>query len=103
MTPPPPDYDERMSVQLTVGELRALIRDEVERVVRSGVQPAAAPSPAHRWVDVGFAAEYFGCSTQTIRNWIKLGAPAKQIGSTAHPQYRFELAEFEAWVRGQGK
>lgn len=98
----PSDAPDRMVVQLTLGELRALIRDELERGLRSGTPPSAAPSPP-RWVDVGYAAKHFGCSTQTIRNWIKLGAPAKQIGSTAHPQYRFELTEFEAWVRGQGK
>lgn len=97
---PAPDQhdDTRMSVQLTVGELRDLIRAEVERGLRTGT---VATTP--RWIDVGAAAKHFTCTTQTIRNWIKLGAPARQIGSSAHPQYRIELAEFEAWVRGQKK
>lgn len=84
-----------MLVQLTVGELRQLIRDEVERL------KAVVPAVPSRWLDVGKAAKHFGCTTQTIRSWIKLGAPARQVGSTAHPQYRIELLEFEAWVRGQ--
>ena len=90
------DIDQKMLVLLTVGELRQLVRGEVERALRNKATPP-------RWVDVGAAGKYFGCSTQTIRNWIRLGGPARQIGSTSRPQYRIELVEFEAWVLAQGK
>lgn len=93
-----PELDDRMVVQLTLGELRLVIRAEVERAGRGG-----SPAQASRWCDVGTAAKHFGCTRQTIHNWIKLGAPARQIGSSAHPQFRLELIEFEAWVRAQGK
>lgn len=90
--------DDRYVVHVTLGELRTLIRAEVERGLQGMKQ-----LPASRWCDAGVAAKHFGCTTQTIRNWIKLGAPARQVGSTAHPQYRIELVEFENWVRDQGK
>jgi transposase-like protein len=88
--------NDKMVVQLTTAELRALIRAEVERGLREN-----SPPPPSRWIDVSAAAKQFGCTTQTIRNWIALGAPARQIGASAHPVYRIELAEFEAWVRDQ--
>lgn len=91
------ELDDRFVVHVTLGELRLLIRDEVERGLHTS-KPTTA-----RWCDVGAAAKHFGCTRQTIHNWIKLGAPARQIGDSAHPQYRLELAEFEAWVRSQGK
>jgi|1185.fasta_scaffold489964_1 hypothetical protein len=88
--------DDKLLVQLTAADLRAMIRAEVERSLRS-----SAPAPASRWIDVSTAAKVFGCTTQTIRNWIALGAPAAQIGSSGCPVYRIELSEFEAWVRNQ--
>jgi hypothetical protein len=91
----PPD-DGTMLVQLTAADLRAMIRAEVERTIRSN-----APPPPSRWIDVSTAAKQFGCTTQTIRNWIALGAPAAQIGTSSCPVYRIELVEFEAWVRKQ--
>lgn len=85
--------DGRMVVQLTAADLRELVRAEMCRALQ------AAEKPTSRWTDVTHAAKHFGCTSQTIRNWIKLGAPARQIGSTSHPQFRLELLEFEAWVR----
>jgi len=54
-----------------------------------------------QWLDVAAAAKHFGCTAQTIRNWIRLGAPARQIGTSAHPQFRLDLVEFDGWVRAQ--
>jgi hypothetical protein len=90
--------DDRMLVQLTVAEMRELIRTEVELLLKS-TPPLTTP----RWIKVEVAAKYFGCTPMTIRNWIGLGAPAAQIGAASHPQYRIELAKFEAWVRDYKK
>jgi hypothetical protein len=86
--------DDKLLVQLTAADLRALIRAEVEQVIAAGSTRSTG-----RWVDVGVAAKHFSCTGQTIRNWIRLGAPARQIGTSAHPQFRIDLSEFEAWVR----
>lgn len=88
--------DNDMIVTLKLGDLRRLMREEIREGLR-----AAPPSNTQRWVDVAAAAKHFGRTTQTIRNWIRLGAPASQIGTSSHPEYSIELAEFEAWVRNQ--
>jgi hypothetical protein len=87
--------DERMIVTLTVGELRALIRDGIER------HSKAARSAESKWADATTAAKHFGVTRQTIRSWVRLGAPATQIGTSTHPQYRIDLVEFDRWVRSQ--
>ena len=89
--------DDKMIVTLSVGELRAVVRDEVERL------KAVVPQLPSKWVDTPKAAEHFGCTTQTIRNWIEQGAPATQVGTGARPKYRIELHALEAWCRAQGK
>jgi hypothetical protein len=89
--------DDKMIVQLTAGELRALVRDEMSRAARA-IAEAKPPSPSDRWTDVEGAAKHFKCSGRTIRNWIKQGAPARTFGPAAHAMIRLDLAEFEAWV-----
>jgi hypothetical protein len=88
--------DANMIVQLTVGELRALVRDEV----RSALSERGGPPVPQigKWVDVATAAKVFGCTPQSIRNWIRAGAPARQIGTSTHPQFRIRLEEFETWM-----
>jgi len=89
--------ENRMLVTMTMGELRMVIRDEVQTALK------AEKSPIGKWLTVGSAAEYFGTTRQTIHNWIKQGAPARQIGASGRPIYRIELPEFEAWVRAGNK
>ena len=88
--------DPRMVVQLSVADLRSLVRDEVQRGMQQQVQQLE--QVPGKWVDVSTAAKYFGRTSQTIRNWIKDGAPAKQIGTSARPQFRIHLEQFEAWM-----
>lgn len=85
-----------MVVQLTVGELRALVREEIQGAL-------SARKDVGRWVDVAKAAEIFGCTPQTVRNWIRNGAPAKQVGTSTHPSYRIDLAEFNQWAERSQK
>lgn len=91
---------DKMVVQLTASELRELILTTLEQHQRAANSGTSAPS---RWIDATDAAKHFGCSSQTIRNWIKQGAPATQIGSSAHPVFRIDLVQFETWVRSQRK
>lgn len=68
--------DVRMLVQISVADMRALVREEVERAVTNTI----ARTPG-RWVDVATAAEHCGCTQQTLRAWIKAGAPARDVGT----------------------
>ena len=91
------DNGNAMIVQLTVAELRTIMRTEVERVL-STLQVGRQPSRSDRWVDVSGAAEHFKVSDKTIRNWIKAGAPVRTFGPSGHAMIRIDLPEFEAWV-----
>lgn len=85
---------ETQIVVVTLAELRQLVREEIRE--------ALAEHPAERvgrWVDVQKAAEHFDCTPETVRNWIKAGAPARQVGAADRPSYRIDLAEFDAWAR----
>ena len=87
-----------MIVQLTVGQLRALLRVEVDRAV-DRVLGAKPPVKSPRWVDAEEAAQHFGVTSATIRNWCAAGAPHRRIGAPGKvQQYRIELPLFEAWV-----
>lgn len=89
--------NDKMVVQLTASDLRQLIRGELEQFQRE----SAAPVPESKWADATTAAKHFGVTRQTIRSWVRLGAPATQIGTSTHPQYRIDLVEFDRWVRSQ--
>lgn len=89
--------DDKMVVQMTRGELRLLMLETAaEAVKRAGAAPARSP-----WVNVEKAAKHFGCTPQTIRNWIRDGAPGQQVGTSARSEYRVDLEEMDAWVRAQ--
>jgi len=98
--------DDSMLVQLTVGQLRKIMRDEVERVLERASE-AKPPVKSSKWVDAADAAEYFRVTPQTIRNWCKDGAPHRTFGTGKTPVYRIDLATFEPWVehhhRGQSQ
>lgn len=97
-TPEAEAPSEGMIVQLTVGQLRALLRDEVDRAV-DRVMGAKPPVKSPRWVDAEEAAQHFGVTSATIRNWCAAGAPHRRIGAPGKvQQYRIELPLFEAWV-----
>jgi hypothetical protein len=83
-------------VQLSASELRTLIRDELEHFRASNSNMSEC-----QWTDTDGAAKHFAVTGQTIRNWIRIGAPARQIGTSAHPQLRIDLVEFDRWVRAQ--
>lgn len=89
--------DGKMLVQLTVDELRAVVRAEVERAVMhaSEIKP---PVKSQRWRDTDEVAEHFSVTPQTIRNWCRDGAPHRTFGTGKNPVYRIDLAEFDAWV-----
>lgn len=86
-----------MIVQLTVGQLRALLRDEVDRAVNR-VMDAKPPVKSPRWVDAEEAAQHFRVTSATIRNWCSAGAPHRRFGAGKSQRYRIELPVFEAWV-----
>lgn len=81
-------------VVISVDELRVLIRDELGRVLQS--RPDVP-----RWHDISAAAEHFGVNPQTVRNWIRAGAPAVQVGSPARPLYRLELRALQGWLEAR--
>ena len=82
--------DEDMAVTLTVAQLRTIVRDAARDAVAEYVKPA------HQWADVPGCAKHFGCSKQTVRNWIERGCPARQLGERG--EYRLRLEEIEAWL-----
>lgn len=88
--------DDRMIVTLTVGELRALICEEIGGALKRYADGISVRTT--RWMDIQMAAKQYGCTTQTIRNWIRQGAPAVSIGGG---MIRLDIAAFEAWVRAQ--
>ncbi len=87
----PAKTQETLLVQLTVGELKGVIRDAVRDAVREFKRCALTGSP---YIDTETAAKNFGVDPRTIRNWIHRGAPAVQIGR----DYRIRLPELERWV-----
>lgn len=84
--------DDQLLVTLTVADLRRLVREEVAALRNP------QPEQPSQWVDVATAAERYACTPQTIRNWIRAGAPARQIGTAEHPQFRIHLEQFDAWM-----
>jgi len=90
--------DERMIVQLTAADLRALVRAEVDRAVTLVMEATPTAAKSERWIDVAGAAKHYAVTPGTIRNWIAGGAPCRKFGTPNHPLIRIDLAEFEAWV-----
>ena len=82
------ERDDAMAVTLTVAQLKQLVRDAAAEAL------AQAHKPPDKWVDVETAAEHFGVSGQTIRNWIMAGAPAAKPGR----DYKVQLEPFNEWV-----
>lgn len=89
MAEPARDEDDKIAVTLTVRELKALVKAAAREAIADTVKP---PSD---WVDVETAAQHFGVSGQTIRNWIDDGAPAINPGGNL---WRIQLAEFRKWA-----
>lgn len=89
--------DDKMIVQLSAGQLRVLLREEVDRAV-SRVLEAKPPAKSIKWFDVADVADHFKVTPQTIRNWCKNGAPHRTYGAGKATVYRINLAEFEPWV-----
>lgn len=90
--------------ELTMGELgqliRDIVRDELERVL-----PAPKPAVPVGAADTHAAAKHFKVTHTTVRNWImEGGAPAIEVepNRAGHRQWRVELEQLDAWVRGGG-
>lgn len=88
-----PISDDTMLVQLTVGQIKDIVRAAVTEALerRSGVRTDA---PYH---DVEEVAREYGVDPRTVRNWIARGAPAYRLGR----DYRIKRDEFDAWYREQ--
>ena len=85
------DDEKKMIVQGTFAELRALIRDEVQRL--AGDKPAANDAPPV-YVSIDDIQRHFGVSRGTVNNWVhKEGCPHDKRGRIL----RFKLGEVEAW------
>lgn len=82
--------DDKMIVQGTFAELRALIRDEVQRAAGNPANDA----PAAVYVSADTLQKHFGVSRATVHSWVhKEGCPHDKRGRIL----RFKLGEVEAW------
>jgi len=82
------ERDNEPAFTLTRSEIKQLMREAAAEAL------ALARKPPDKWVDVETAAEHFGVSGQTIRNWIMAGAPAAKPGR----DYKVQLEPFNEWV-----
>lgn len=90
-----PENDPRpdeMLVTMTIGQLRAIVRGEVEEVVRAALAQVGAPSPIMTTAE---AAQMLSLCTKTVLRLVDAGElPATRIGT----QWRFMRADVEAFV-----
>jgi len=82
----------RMIVTLTVGELRSIIREEVQRAYEAWQREQ--PERALVWVGPEEIQKRFGISRGTVHNWIRNeGCPHDMRGKIL----RFQISAVEAW------
>lgn len=79
---------DRMVVQLTVAELRALIADAVAEVAQA--------EPQREWMTLGELCEYLRCSRSSANKLRERGLPCSMIGDSP----RFSRARVAAWMLG---
>lgn len=82
---------DQMLFTLTAGQLEATVRGAVAQ----GVKEALAGRPDKQWATVAEVADLYVVTTQTIRNHIAAGAPARRIGVK---EYRINLEAFGKWL-----
>lgn len=86
-----------LAVTLTVDELRALVREEVQRVRG----PAIASAPAPEVMTRRQVAELLQVHEQVVGRYVReRGLPGSKI---ADGEWRFLRSEVLAWVRAQRK
>lgn len=85
--------NDRMIVTLTVGELRALIREEVQRALAER-RGGAAAGPARSYIGPEELAKHFGVSRGTVHNWVRTGGCPHEVRGKI---VRFKLSDVEAW------
>jgi hypothetical protein len=84
--------DDKMLVQLTAGELRQLIREEV-----GNSQPKAEAD--EEWVDAKRAAAIMGVSPDWVfHNHKRLALPSKRVGNK---MIRFSVAGLREWMASE--
>ena len=82
----------QMVVQLTADELRALVREELARVV-----PARAPE-SREVLTRAQVAELLDVHPNSVPRYIRRGLPTHKVGG----EFRFIRAEVMAWIAAQG-
>jgi predicted DNA-binding transcriptional regulator AlpA len=82
---------DKMIVQLSVGELRAIIREEVQ-------VPSNGSAPPDEWVDVETAAKIMSVSSEWIYHNRKRLPFACKIG---RKMLRFSLSGLQEWMRSK--
>jgi len=80
-----------MVVQLTVEELRELLRSEVSRALEEHKPEAAGPSSLLARSALALA---LGCSLATVDRMVRDGCPFVVVGRTK----RFDLEKVQAWL-----
>lgn len=82
---------------MTVEEtLRAIVREELERVLRA---PSSVAGERQKWHSARDAAKHLGISPRTLAELVSRGLPHIQPGEYR----RFNLEECEAWIRGRAQ
>jgi excisionase family DNA binding protein len=86
------DVERKRIIDMDAEDLRSLIRAVVREEIGADVPRTK------RFVTVREAADYFSVCPQTVRNWVKKGAPARQIGGG---EFRIELEALAEWRVGE--
>jgi excisionase family DNA binding protein len=87
------ELDDERIIDLTVGELRALLAKEREATVE---QVAAVLGQATRLLDREGCAQFLNCSSRQVDRLVKEeGLPCYRVGESP----RFEIPELLKWLR----